>query len=97
MKDVASLTEKGTSRTLASVRASSVLPTRGEAYSSINNVIYTPEPVGPLAGDTHEWFIKSLSDLHTSPKYYSSQMSACVGEKKRACLDGVCEADGHGL
>jgi hypothetical protein len=55
VKDVASLTEKGTSRTLASVRASSVLPNRrAKAYCSTGNVIYTPEPVGPLSGDMHE-------------------------------------------
>jgi hypothetical protein len=54
VNDVASLTEKGTSRTLASVRANNVLPDgSGQVYSG-SYEIYTPEPVGPLSKDAHE-------------------------------------------
>ena len=49
VNDVASLTEKGTSSTLASVRASSVLPKHNlmRRLEKIH-VRYSPDPVGPL-------------------------------------------------
>ena len=65
VKDVASLTEKGTSSTLASVRASKVLPNRGKAHPFITNKICTPEPVGPLPENMYKYWSKvQVSVVH---------------------------------
>lgn len=49
VNDVASLTENGTSKTLARVRASRVLPREiHKPFATPSEVIYAPEPVGPL-------------------------------------------------
>jgi len=97
VKDVASLTEKGTSRTLASVRANKVLPTLGSEHIILLAREWRTRPSWTSVYRTMLAEVRSADWHRTSPGHCSSQMLAGVDEKKEAWLSGVCAAAEHEL